>query len=1515
MKGSDRILPGWFFLLLCLCQQTLAGPVEDDLVDRSPLQVSGHFIHFTDVGNDKLFIAADLSVMGKISGIQADQHITWDIVDPAAFSSFTVDMDARTATFGELVDSSGPDYLAQLAGKTHPFDGLYVHYGAGEYDWVYVPYGATDVYKLEGKDGANGDLIWSPLKLVADEEVNGRISFRHDDSGGVDPGVKGRILFAHGMGDDSTVWSRFASHAESQGWVVYRYDVHPYASIHDRATQLAYQITQEEGIPDASLVAVGHSMGGLDLRYMISSAYRYTDDDPDNDDEYGALHYAAARKIKKIYTLATPHKGNAFAGDITPAHEDMSVESMRQFNMDNPYHRFKVDGRTVPFLAMRFSCIGQGLGDAEGDGVVALKRQSFNDAPHTSKVFDGAHSQSAKDSFCPDSELEPRQVEQILQPILDDTAFPQKVDDIVFFHQQTIFPSNCGLDEGDEEAGAFSSDDHGSTNCLTYFSCKNDAIESLMLFPSVEPGTVIKLFNDPLGSRRDDWVRIRVNSRLTEPLCIPNIEYFTGNPDQITHTMHYSGSYTAGTNGLTHMVSNIYIDSSALRYDPENIVFYEGNDCFQDIKGVFRSADHKSAACEPLVTGSLINHCDNDEIRSVKLYPGLPADTVIRVHNAPDGNKKDDWTRIHIGKTLTKPVCIGTFEEPRLASDEVDGVDGITIDYRKYDSLIGDGLDGKISYIAVEESTHPYDPDETLVFYEALNCQQGVKGALDSSRDLDIDCRSDDRCDNDEISSLKIYPDVDSNRLIKVYNHPVTGTWDDWTRIQLGDMHLDEPFCVNGFEHQTSSREAAQNISVSYHPDDDDAIGAGLNGKISRIRVATSHNPLDPDNIIFYEGNDCTQGIKGVFRSAVHSDKNCQNSTSCDNDEIRSVLLYPGIEADTTITVYNDPDGTENDDWARIHLGQNAVIDAPYCIDTFEQQRQASDTVGGVTDITIDFHRIDGLVGDGLDGKISHVTIENSANPYGNTHDIVFYEGNDCTQGIKGEFHSDQDYVSDCTQSDNCDNDEIRSMLIYPGVSTNRVIKLYNDPDGSKMDDWARIYIGEGFSTDAPYCVGSFEHQTTPEMRNDDVHIVYHHSDSGIGDGLDGKVSRVLIADSSSPHDPDNIVFYEGDNCSQEIKGVFRSGSPRDENCQSSSRCDNDEIRSVLLFPGIDRNTLVKVYNDVTPGAWDDWTRIHIGETELTEPFCINGFEHQTSSREAAKNITVNHHYSDSGFGDGLNGKISRVRIASSSSPDDPDNIIFYEGSNCTQEIKGIFQSGNEEDRNCAAGSACANDEIRSALLYPGIDRNTLIKVYNDSTPGAWDDWTRIHIGDANFAEPFCINGFEHNTSSREAAQNITTSHHRDDSGIGDGLNGKISRVRIASSSNANDPDDIVFYSDFYCTSGIAGVFQSSDDSTYVSCKDSSRCKNDEIKSVLLYPGVRKHKAMRLYDDPDGKLSDDYTSIYRGSRTIEEPFCIRGLEHDTTDREAAQGLVVNHHHKNGLNGKVSYIKIVPSDEM
>ncbi len=1530
-----------FIQILTLLCTSLAhgGTLEDYMVDNSPMSINGYIIQYTDAPNDQVFAISDNSALGKLMGNKDDGHIIWDMVDPSNFSSYSLNKAEKTMSFGTLLVSDGADYLADLASKDHPLAGRYVHYGKGEYDWLFLPYGAEDVLKLEGKDGENGNLIWKSLNLRYQDQSGEQVAFSYKEPPPPPPppnAPKGYILFAHGLGATPDSFITFAHYAEDQNWKTYRFQVDPIGSIADRAYQLALQILdadQTQPIPDGSLVTVGHSMGGLDLRYIIGMAYRFTDNDPNNDDpQRSPVFYAAAKKIKKIYTLATPHKGNMFSGGPTPATEDLQPLNMARFNRDFPYHKFKVDGRQIPFLAIRFSCVGQGLGDAESDGVVSVKNQSWNDAPHSALVFNGTHSESAHSNLCPDAKVESDQVGEILQPILDDSTFATDTHDIIF-----LADKNCGIDfntgslDTYRESGVFSHNDDGYFNCLTSFACDDGSIQSVLIYPSTPPDTLIKLYNDPLSSYRDDWARIHVDDELQEPACISDLEDPGESaplqprelplPPQITFSFHGSDDWELG-HRLSGLVSSIFLDRSSQQYDPDNIVFYEGNDCLLQVKGVFRSRDQRSRPCDLLNTGSLVNHCDNDEIRSVKLYPGLPENTVIQVHNAPDGSKDDDWTRIHIGKTLTQPICIDSLQQQRLASTTVDGADGITIDYRRYDGLpdcpdpsgsLDNCLDGKVSYVSIKDSSDAYDPEQNLVFYEALNCQEGVKAALDGSKSMDINCTASDKCDNDEISSLKIYPTIPSNRLVKVYNHPSPDQWDDWTRIHLGDINLDTPFCINGFEHQTSNREKAQNISVSFHPDDDDLIGAGLNGKISRIKTASSTSARDPDNIVFYEGNNCTQGIKGVFRSGERADKDCTASSKCDNDEIRSVLLYPGLDANTIIELFDAPAGTTDDDWTRIHIGSNADITEPYCIGSLEQQRTASDTVNGVTGITIDFQRFDNPLG-GLDGKVSHVTIDNSDNPYNNTHDIVFYEGNDCTQGVKGQFHSDQDITANCRDSNQCDNDEIRSMMIYPGVSTSRVIKLYNDADGGKRDDWARVYIGDGFSTDTPYCLGSFEQQSTSEMKNRDIHIAFHRSDSGIGDGLDGKVSRILITDSSSPYDPDNIVFYEGNYCTQQIKGVFRSSAPKDVNCTSNSSCDNDEIRSVQIFPGIDKNTLIKVYNDTTPGAWDDWTRVHVGASSLDAPFCINGFEHQTSDREAAQKISVNHHASDSGIGNGLNGKISRVKIASSSSAHDPDNIIFYEGNNCTQEIKGIFQSSQAEDRNCDTSQTCAEDEIRSVLLYPGIDLNTLIKVYNDPEGRKNDDWSRIHIGQTQFTEPFCINGFEHNTSSREAAQNISVSHHQDDSGIGDGLNGKISHVKIATSSNPYDPDDIVFYSDYYCTSGIKGVFQSAEDA-HVNCKTSSRCDNDEIKSVLLYPGTKKHKAMRLYDDPGGSRSDDYTSIYRGVKDLDQPFCIRGLEHDTSSREAAQGITVNYHPNNGLNGKVSYIKIVPSDEM
>ncbi|KAG0364848.1 hypothetical protein BGZ54_007100 [Gamsiella multidivaricata] len=78
------------------------------------------------------------------------------------------------------------------------------------------------------------------------------------------------------------------------GCNVYTARVPPFAGIQQRAEQLKLFI--EQTVPHGSeLNLIGHSMGGLDCRYMIS--------------HLKSPHF----KVKSLTTLATPHRGSSFA--------------------------------------------------------------------------------------------------------------------------------------------------------------------------------------------------------------------------------------------------------------------------------------------------------------------------------------------------------------------------------------------------------------------------------------------------------------------------------------------------------------------------------------------------------------------------------------------------------------------------------------------------------------------------------------------------------------------------------------------------------------------------------------------------------------------------------------------------------------------------------------------------------------------------------------------------------------------------------------------------------------------------------------------------------------------------------------------------------------------------------------------------------------------------------------------------------------------------------------------------
>ncbi len=205
------------------------------------------------------------------------------------------------------------------------------------------------------------------------------------------------------------------------------------------------------------------------------------------------------------------------------------------------------------------------------------------------------------------------------------------------------------------------------------------------------------------------------------------------------------------------------------------------------------------------------------------------------------------------------------------------------------------------------------------------------------------------------------------------------------------------------------------------------------------------------------------------------------------------------------------------------------------------------------------------------------------------------------------------------------------------------------------------------------------------------------------------------------PYKTFDIVFYEGNNCSEDEVGLFDSQDLQVilecqiQNITSNyeNKCENDEIRSVKIFPGIKQNIFIKVYNNKDGSYSDDVTRVHLGDIELNEPFCINSFEEQTTDEEKNNKITKTYYKRDGFIGNGIDGKISRIYLLDSKVKYDLHNIIFYEGKACSGAVTGLYKSNEESDEECTeiGGDNCQNYSIVSLKLLPVISKEIFIKI------------------------------------------------------------------------------------------------------------------------------------------------------------------------------------------------------------
>ena len=167
--------------------------------------------------------------------------------------------------------------------------------------------------------------------------------------------------------------------------------VHPTAGVATRARQLKEIILRQLDIlgrpRDERVIVIGHSMGGLDARYMITKL-------------------GMADRVRALLTVTTPHRGTAYAdwcvrhlgerlgglrlfnflGWDVQAAIDLQTKNCRRFNEDVPDHPdvryFSVSAarpwhRVPPFALHSYKVVYDAEGD--NDGLVSVHSSTWGE--------------------------------------------------------------------------------------------------------------------------------------------------------------------------------------------------------------------------------------------------------------------------------------------------------------------------------------------------------------------------------------------------------------------------------------------------------------------------------------------------------------------------------------------------------------------------------------------------------------------------------------------------------------------------------------------------------------------------------------------------------------------------------------------------------------------------------------------------------------------------------------------------------------------------------------------------------------------------------------------------------------------------------------------------------------------------------------------------------------------------------------------------------------------------------
>ena len=476
-----------------------------------------------------------------------------------------------------------------------------------------------------------------------------------------------------------------------------------------------------------------------------------------------------------------------------------------------------------------------------------------------------------------------------------------------------------------------------------------------------------------------------------------------------------------------------------------------------------------------------------------------------------------------------------------------------------------------------------YPQGPVVDLFEGNGATQDLVCSLNVPSNSSLSFPGSAECDNDEARSLVVH-DATANLVLRLYDSPSADREDDWVEIRFKRPVTRKQ--ITTFERSFEDAD----VVVTYVRNN------GLDGKVSHLESSSRQSP---PFVAFYEGNNARQNLLCSLETQQNRSVNFQSGGDCDNDEARSLILY-NLPVGRVLRLYDSPNGSLTDDWVELTVKRTV---ARHVISSFENTYEDDD-------VKVVYHR-----NNGLDGKVSRVEFASSG--FGPI--ATLYEGNSGQQNIVCTIRlSGAQQINFKSDSLGCDNDEARSLILYD-VPAGQVLRLFDDPGGSRDDDWTEIQVKRALNE---YVVGSFE----LDQNNADVRVSYFRNN-----GLDGKVSWLETGRGSSVQGI--LSFYEGNNAGQNKVCDLNAVSQRVNFKNDNLGCENDEARSLVLT-NVPADVTIEVYDDPGCGTGDDYT--HITTKSNIARYVLGSFE----SSRTNNSVEVKHFRNN-----GLDGKVSCVRV------------------------------------------------------------------------------------------------------------------------------------------------------------------------------------------------------------------------------------------------------------------------------